>query len=187
MQAPGFPDKPVLNKKSYAASLSYVGSARRITAWVKNIGSNAALSVLGWVAAVLLILAAWTFVTFWYLIVFGLFGVLAFPFRLMRRGQRKQQHVAEAQLATMQAVMLQQQAQQAEQRAQEADRMRLKAEQDQLQLRQQLLAQLNMILETRDTARGLIVNMSDVLFDTGRYTLRPGARENQSSQRGAFL
>jgi len=33
------------------------------------------------------------------------------------------------------------------------------------------------ILETRDTARGLIVNMSDVLFDTGKYSLRAGARE----------
>src|SRR5262249_47111095 len=37
--------------------------------------------------------------------------------------------------------------------------------------------QLNSILQTRDSARDLIVNMSDVLFDTGRYTLKPGARE----------
>ena len=34
-----------------------------------------------------------------------------------------------------------------------------------------------MILETRETARGLIVNVSDVLFDTGSATLKPGARE----------
>jgi outer membrane protein OmpA-like peptidoglycan-associated protein len=40
-----------------------------------------------------------------------------------------------------------------------------------------LLKQFNAILQTRDTARGLIVNMSDVLFDTGKYTLRPVARE----------
>jgi outer membrane protein OmpA-like peptidoglycan-associated protein len=39
------------------------------------------------------------------------------------------------------------------------------------------LLQFNTILQTRDTARGLIVNMSDVLFDTGKYTLRAGARE----------
>ena len=39
------------------------------------------------------------------------------------------------------------------------------------QLRQQLLEQFNLILETRDTARGLIVNMSDVLFDTAKFTL----------------
>ncbi len=44
-----------------------------------------------------------------------------------------------------------------------------------------------MILETRDTARGLIVNMSDVLFDTGRYTLRPGAREKLAKISGIVL
>ena len=50
-------------------------------------------------------------------------------------------------------------------------------EADKAQLRAQLLLQFNTILQTRDTARGLIVNMSDVLFDTGKYSLRPGARE----------
>ncbi len=44
-------------------------------------------------------------------------------------------------------------------------------------LRAQLLFQFNSILQTRDTARGLIVNMSDVLFDSGKFTLRPEARE----------
>ena len=44
-------------------------------------------------------------------------------------------------------------------------------------LRAQLLFQFNAILQTRDTARGLIVNMSDVLFDTGKFSLRPEARE----------
>jgi outer membrane protein OmpA-like peptidoglycan-associated protein len=51
------------------------------------------------------------------------------------------------------------------------------AEADKAQLRAQLLVQFNAILQTRDTARGLIVNMSDVLFDTGKYSLRPAARE----------
>jgi outer membrane protein OmpA-like peptidoglycan-associated protein len=32
---------------------------------------------------------------------------------------------------------------------------------------------LNSVLATSETARGLIVNMSDVLFDTGKYTLKP--------------
>jgi outer membrane protein OmpA-like peptidoglycan-associated protein len=45
------------------------------------------------------------------------------------------------------------------------------------ELRARLLQQFNLILETRDTARGLVVNMSDVLFDSGKYTLRPLARE----------
>ena len=51
------------------------------------------------------------------------------------------------------------------------------AETDKAQLRAQLLLQFNAILETRDTARGLIVNMSDVLFDTAKFSLRPAARE----------
>jgi outer membrane protein OmpA-like peptidoglycan-associated protein len=45
------------------------------------------------------------------------------------------------------------------------------------QLRAALLLQFNAILQTRDTARGLIVNMSDVLFDTAKFSLRPQARE----------
>ena len=39
----------------------------------------------------------------------------------------------------------------------------------------------------RDTARGLIVNMSDVLFDTARYTLKPGAREKLAKVTGIIL
>jgi outer membrane protein OmpA-like peptidoglycan-associated protein len=79
------------------------------------------------------------------------------------------------------------QAQQAEQKAQEADRLRQQAEQAQQQLRQQLLTQFNLILETRDTARGLIVNMSDVLFDFNKYTLRPAAREKLAKISGIIL
>jgi outer membrane protein OmpA-like peptidoglycan-associated protein len=98
---------------------------------------------------------------------------------------------AQAEAAKAEALKAQQQLQQqaslADQRAQEADRLRLKAEQDQQQLRQQLLTQLNLILETRDTARGLIINMSDVLFDTGRYTLKPGAREKLAKISGIVL
>jgi len=70
---------------------------------------------------------------------------------------------------------------------QEADRQRQKAEEDQAQLRQQLLTQFNAILQTRDTARGLIVNMSDVLFDTGQYSLKPGAREKLAKVAGIIL
>jgi outer membrane protein OmpA-like peptidoglycan-associated protein len=71
--------------------------------------------------------------------------------------------------------------------AADADRMRMKAEQDQAALRQQLLDQFNSILQTRDTARGLIVNMSDVLFDTARFTLKPGAREKLAKVSGIIL
>jgi outer membrane protein OmpA-like peptidoglycan-associated protein len=51
------------------------------------------------------------------------------------------------------------------------------ARREQQQLRQQLAEQFNRILETRETSRGLVVNMSDVLFDIGQWTLKPGARE----------
>jgi len=58
---------------------------------------------------------------------------------------------------------------------------------DREQLRANLLQQFNLILETRDTARGLVVNMSDVLFDSGKYTLRPLAREKLAKISGIVL
>src|ERR1043166_2793680 len=58
------------------------------------------------------------------------------------------------------------------------------AETEKTELRAQLLSQFNAILQTRDTARGLIVNMSDVLFDTGKYSLRPLAREKLAKVAG---
>jgi len=61
------------------------------------------------------------------------------------------------------------------------------AQKERAELRRQLLAQFNQILETRETARGLIVNLSDVLFDTGRYTLKPGAREKLAKLSGVVL
>jgi len=57
-------------------------------------------------------------------------------------------------------------------------------EADKAELRSQLLLQFNTILQTRDTARGLIVNMSDVLFDTAKFTLRPEAREKLAKVAG---
>jgi outer membrane protein OmpA-like peptidoglycan-associated protein len=55
----------------------------------------------------------------------------------------------------------------------ETERVRKAAEES----RAKLLEQLNRVLDTRDTPRGLVVNMADVLFDTGKYELRPEARE----------
>ena len=54
-------------------------------------------------------------------------------------------------------------------------------------LRAQLLDQLNRILDTRDTPRGLVVRMGDVLFDTGKYDLRPEAREKLAKLSGVVL
>jgi outer membrane protein OmpA-like peptidoglycan-associated protein len=58
-----------------------------------------------------------------------------------------------------------------------AAQQRAQLEADKTALRTQLLQQFNAVLQTRDTARGLIVNMSDVLFDTAKSSLRPTARE----------
>ena len=52
---------------------------------------------------------------------------------------------------------------------------------------QRLYISLSEILETRREARGLIVNLSDVLFDTGQATLKPGAREKLSKLAGILL
>ena len=61
------------------------------------------------------------------------------------------------------------------------------AEREKQELRNKLAEQLNNVLETRDTTRGLIVNLSDVLFDTGKYTLRPVAREKLAKLSGIVL
>jgi outer membrane protein OmpA-like peptidoglycan-associated protein len=71
-------------------------------------------------------------------------------------------------------------AQQAQANAQQSDN-------DKTAMRMRLSEQLNKILETRDTARGLIVSMSDVLFDTGKYSLKPGAREKLAKVAGILL
>ncbi len=75
----------------------------------------------------------------------------------------------------------------AETQAARADALRVRAEQDRASLRATLLQQFNDILETRDTARGLIVNVGDVLFETGRYELRPAAREKLARFAGIVL
>ena len=76
---------------------------------------------------------------------------------------------------------------QAEADAEKARKAVKDAEAEKAALRAQLLNQLNSILQTQDTARGLIVNMSDVLFDTGSYTLKPGAREKLAKISGVLL
>jgi outer membrane protein OmpA-like peptidoglycan-associated protein len=62
-----------------------------------------------------------------------------------------------------------------------------KSEREKQELRSKLIIQLNAILQTQDSVRGLIVNMSDVLFDTGQFSLKPGAREKLSKISGIVL
>jgi outer membrane protein OmpA-like peptidoglycan-associated protein len=71
--------------------------------------------------------------------------------------------------------------------AQQAQLSAQQADSDKAAMRTRLSEQLNKILQTRDSARGLIVSMSDVLFDTGKYSLKPGAREKLAKVAGILL
>jgi len=108
-----------------------------------------------------------------------------------RMKQEAQQAAAEAAAQKAEADKARQAALEQQKLAEaEADKARqaaAKAEAEKAQLRSQLLEQLNSILQTRDSARGLIVNMSDVLFDTGSSTLKAGAREKLAKISGILL
>ena len=75
----------------------------------------------------------------------------------------------------------------AQQDAAKANLHAQQADSEKAEMRARLSTQLNLILQTRDSARGLIVNMSDVLFDTGKYSLKPGAREKLAKVAGILL
>jgi outer membrane protein OmpA-like peptidoglycan-associated protein len=71
--------------------------------------------------------------------------------------------------------------------AAQSESLRQQAEKEKQDLRARLLQQLNSILATRDSARGLIANMSDVLFRSGSFELLPGARERLAKVSGIVL
>ena len=117
---------------------------------------------------------------------------------------QSQLQAQQSQLQAQQSQLLaQQSAAQAEKARMDADRARIAAEQAQAdkakadaeaaeararaaaanqevananEVREKLKCQLNAVLATSESARGLIVNMSDVLFDTGKYTLKQGTQ-----------
>src|SRR3989449_106163 len=106
--------------------------------------------------------------------------------------KQKAEEDANAQAAAGKKAAEEQAAALAQERAAEAETEKARqaaarAEAEKGELRAQLLNQLNSILQTRDSARGLIVNMSDVLFDTGSYTLRASAREKLAKISGIVL
>ncbi len=128
---------------------------------------------------------------------------------------RRQKDVSEKQDAQLQAQESAMQAQQSAMQAQQAAMQKAQADADRAraeaaaaearaqaaqsqqvakqatdqtaEMREKLRAQLNNVLQTSETARGLIVNMSDVLFDTGKYTLKPATREMLSKVSGILL
>lgn len=109
-EGPLLPESPALSKRSYSAPLSYVGSTRRISARIKRAGAAGPLAAwLAWTLGAIVILLGWVAVTVWYVITLLLFGVLLFPYRLIRRSHRKQEQLQQAELATMQAMMVNQQ------------------------------------------------------------------------------
>lgn len=99
---------------------------------------------------------------------------------------RQEADAARAQ-AEAQQQALAAEAEKARKAAEESERLRQQAEKEKADLRARLLAQLNAVLSTRDTARGLIANMSDVLFKTGSYELLSPARETLAKVSGIVL
>jgi outer membrane protein OmpA-like peptidoglycan-associated protein len=108
-----------------------------------------------------------------------------------RRRAEAEQATAAAQQQQAAALAAQQQAQAesqaAQQAAAQAEQQRQEAVRQKEAMRARLLAQLNQVLETHDTARGLIVSMPDVLFDFNKYTLKPDARERLAKISGIVL
>ena len=98
---------------------------------------------------------------------------------------------AEAEAARQAAVLREreaaEQAKQAEQTAAQAQQVAEQAEREKQALRAKLLEQFNRVLDTRDTPRGLVVNLGDVLFDTGKADLRSPAREALAKLSGIIL
>ena len=108
-----------------------------------------------------------------------------------RRRAAAEQAQAQAEQQQAAALAAQQQAQAqaaaAQAAAEDADRQKQEAIRQKEEMRARLLAQLNQVLQTRDTARGLIVSMPDVLFDFNKYTLKPEARERLAKISGIVL
>jgi outer membrane protein OmpA-like peptidoglycan-associated protein len=101
---------------------------------------------------------------------------------------KAQSDMADSQAASATAVSAAQaDAEQSRLAALQAQANAQQADTDKAAMRAKLSEQLNSILQTRDSARGLIVSMSDVLFDTGKFSLKPGAREKLAKVAGILL
>jgi outer membrane protein OmpA-like peptidoglycan-associated protein len=101
--------------------------------------------------------------------------------------QQQQQAQAQADQAQVQAQQAQAAAQQAQQQQQAAEQAAAAAAQQTEQMREKLRVQLNQVLQTQETARGLIVNMSDVLFATNQFALKPDAQIKLAKVSGILL
>jgi hypothetical protein len=101
----GLPTDPVVKSQSYSAPLSFIGSTRRIVAWATKLAQRSPTwAILGWTLAIVGMLSAWAFILCWYVVIFGFFGILVIPYRLVRRSQRKNLHMQRTALATQQGL-----------------------------------------------------------------------------------
>ncbi len=118
--------------------------------------------------------------------------------RALAEKEAEERRRAEAELAAAKLRQERQAADEARQRAEEqeaaarrvaeeAKKLAEKAEAERVALRQRLFEQFSLVLETRDSERGLIVNMGDLLFDIGKATLRQDAREKLAKLSGLVL
>ena len=98
---------------------------------------------------------------------------------------------AQAQAAAAQEAQARAQAEaakvQADAAAQKSAQQAAEAIEAQRALRAQLLAQLNSVLQTVDTPRGLVVTMADILFSTGKYQLSQNATLALAKMSGVIL
>jgi len=105
--------------------------------------------------------------------------------------QQAQQQQEQARQQAEQARLQQEQAEAAAAKAQAqqaaAEQAAQQAAQQTEQMRERLRDQLNQVLQTQESARGLIVNMSDVLFDFGKYTLKSDAQVKLAKVSGILL
>jgi outer membrane protein OmpA-like peptidoglycan-associated protein len=101
-----------------------------------------------------------------------------------RRAEAEAAQRAQAEAATAAA---QAQAEKARQAQQDAEQRTQQLALQEQQARERLKQQLSAVLETRETARGLIMEMPDVLFDFNKYTLKPAAREKLAKVSGILL
>ncbi len=100
---------------------------------------------------------------------------------------RQQQEAAQRAQAEAAAAQAQARAQQAQLAQQQAEQNSQQLSQQAEQMRERLRAQLSAVLQTQETARGLIMNLSDVLFDFNKYSLKPEAREKLAKISGILL
>jgi hypothetical protein len=89
-----------MSKTGYSSPMSFIGGTRRGIHWAQR-QSNTGAKVVAWAGIVLYLPLLWLFLAGWYVVVFGLFGLLTIPFRFFRRSQRKSLAMQQEQLELM--------------------------------------------------------------------------------------